>query len=288
MSIGVYHDNRAARLPLNTRGRDLIVGDLHGQMDALSALLDLASFDAHRDRLIAVGDLVDRGDDSLKLMELQRSSTWFHAVIGNHEALMRDALLGDPEALEIWQVNGGGWGATLPKETRAALIADVNSLPLTLEVPLRDGRLVGVIHAEVAPGVAWSTLRRTTLRRPDVLANRDHAAAPAAIWGRRRIKAGLMLRHVSDRGRINAERQREIELLEQPIDDIDLVVSGHSIVAGPARPLVFGNTVFIDTGAFTPDGRLTLFEPLTGHYWQVSAFGSSHLVGPLILPTPLR
>lgn len=273
MESSDYHENGAAELALNVRGRDLVVGDLHGQFEALQSLLAMVAFDTGRDRLIAVGDLVDRGKDSLRLMELQRSAAWFHAVIGNHEALMRNALLGDSEAFEVWFANGGDWGSQLADEIRTALIDDVNHLPLTLEFPLRDGRSVGVVHAEVAPGLAWSALRGVTLRHTDVLAAADPSAAAAAIWGRRRIRAGLTLRDGKGRQRLTTARLQEIALLEQPVDEIDVVVSGHSIVSRPAEPLAFGNAVFIDTGAFAPEGRLTLFEPLTGDYWQVGPGG---------------
>lgn len=53
------------RLPRNERGRDLLVGDVHGQFSGLRAALERVGFNPDAgDRLISVGDLVDRGPES--------------------------------------------------------------------------------------------------------------------------------------------------------------------------------------------------------------------------------
>ncbi len=99
------------------------IGDLHGRTDLLRALLDEAALEPRRRErrvLVFLGDLVDRGPDSLGTIDLAIGGA---AVIradeavflmGNHEAMMRLAL--DPrspwdhalEALQTWLRNGGG------------------------------------------------------------------------------------------------------------------------------------------------------------------------------------
>ena len=64
------------RLLENTRGRDFVVGDLHGCLPDLKALLTTVSFNPDKDRLIAVGDLVDRGPESLGVLRLL-GAPWF-------------------------------------------------------------------------------------------------------------------------------------------------------------------------------------------------------------------
>lgn len=71
------------RLAANSAGRDFVVGDLHGQYDLLMGELDRAGFDRDTDRLICVGDLVDRGPQSVECLSLLREP-WFFAVLGNH------------------------------------------------------------------------------------------------------------------------------------------------------------------------------------------------------------
>lgn len=57
-----------------TDGRDFVVGDVHGEFPTLESLLAQVGFAPERDRLFALGDLVDRGPrstDALAWMETQ-------------------------------------------------------------------------------------------------------------------------------------------------------------------------------------------------------------------------
>ncbi len=62
----------------------LIVGDLHGCYDEFSQLLIKAEFNFEKHVLISVGDLFDRGPDSLQIAETC-SALNFYAVRGNHD-----------------------------------------------------------------------------------------------------------------------------------------------------------------------------------------------------------
>ncbi len=77
------------KLPSNSSGKDYVVGDLHGCFELLEKLLVAVSFDKTKDRLFSVGDLIDRGPDSLRCLELL-FEPWFYAVQGNHELMMLD------------------------------------------------------------------------------------------------------------------------------------------------------------------------------------------------------
>jgi len=99
------------------------VGDLHGRMDLLQALLDEAQREPRRRErraLVFLGDLVDRGPDSLGTVDLavdagaRMGANEQIGLMGNHETMMRLAL--DPrapwddalDALGNWLRNGGG------------------------------------------------------------------------------------------------------------------------------------------------------------------------------------
>ena len=59
------------RIPRNQAGRDFVVGDIHFKTRELHKGLLALGFDKSVDRLIAVGDLIDRGPgmlDGLKLL----------------------------------------------------------------------------------------------------------------------------------------------------------------------------------------------------------------------------
>ena len=98
------------------------VGDIHGRTDLLHALLDEAAEEPRRREkrvIVFLGDLVDRGPDSLGVIDLaigageRIGASETIALMGNHEAMMRLAL--DPkapwevaiEAFEAWLRNGG-------------------------------------------------------------------------------------------------------------------------------------------------------------------------------------
>lgn len=66
----------------NSLGRDFIVDDLHGCLDLLDIELDRVGFDPAVDRLFSVGDLIDRGPDSMGCLRLL-NKPWFFAVRGN-------------------------------------------------------------------------------------------------------------------------------------------------------------------------------------------------------------
>lgn len=63
-----------------------VVGDIQGCYDPLRRLLDSAAFDPAKDRLVAVGDLVNRGPQSLEVVRFLRSlGLAFGSVLGNHD-----------------------------------------------------------------------------------------------------------------------------------------------------------------------------------------------------------
>src|SRR3546814_3173555 len=72
------------KLSLNEQGRDIAVGDVHGHFSKLDAELRRVNFNTRCDRLIFVGDLVDKGPESDEASDWLGYS-WAHAVRGNHD-----------------------------------------------------------------------------------------------------------------------------------------------------------------------------------------------------------
>lgn len=153
------------RLARNTRGRDIVVGDIHGHYARLERELARIRFDPDIDRLIAVGDLVDRGPDS-DLACVWLAQPWFYSVRGNHDAsLLR---LGDAGALSAdWRADDHNWYRGLGDVMQGALQSALAKLPWAIEIETPTG-LIGVVHAEVPEAYAdW----------------RDFVDALAAPWG---------------------------------------------------------------------------------------------------------
>ena len=91
------------------------ISDIHGQyreMMALMKQLETAGLDKEEDKVIFMGDYIDRGPDSKKVVEqlIKWHKKYPHWVFlyGNHEDIFRDWLNGAPRyGLYNWFYNGG-------------------------------------------------------------------------------------------------------------------------------------------------------------------------------------
>lgn len=64
--------------------RLVIVGDVHGRLDALQHLLKKVKFNEHHDHLVLLGDMITKGDDSVGVLDYAMSIN-ASCVRGNHE-----------------------------------------------------------------------------------------------------------------------------------------------------------------------------------------------------------
>ena len=83
-------------LSVNTKGRDLIIADVHGNSACLASIIDELKL-TDDDRLFIAGDLVDRGPDSVGVISLLQNKKNVYVVRGNHEFMSLDTII----ALEI-------------------------------------------------------------------------------------------------------------------------------------------------------------------------------------------
>ncbi len=95
--------------PFALRGETVFaIGDVHGCAEELDALLStipgLAKAATGRKRLIYLGDMINRGPDSARVLELWAQEPEAHGVdhvdrlMGNHEIMMMLAVVGGPHA----------------------------------------------------------------------------------------------------------------------------------------------------------------------------------------------
>lgn len=109
------------------------VGDVHGCIDEMTALLDtietLAAESTGPRRLVYLGDMIDRGPSTIGVLkrwaepEAARGVERIDRVIGNHEILMLLALRGEAQAEKaatMWLADRTG-GAKVLTEMRAAV-----------------------------------------------------------------------------------------------------------------------------------------------------------------------
>lgn len=136
------------------------VGDLQGCLDPLLCLLDEVGFKPGRDRLWLVGDLVNRGPQSLETLEfLYHNRTSITAVLGNHDLHLLAHAHGYRKASR-----GDTLAPILASPRRAELLGWLRTLPL---VHWDEAIGYGMVHAGIPP--QWS-LKQALKRSAEVSA----------------------------------------------------------------------------------------------------------------------
>lgn len=212
----------------NLAGRDFVVGDIHGCYDQLMDLLKEIKFDFAKDRMFAVGDLVDRGPKSKDVLELLYEP-WFHSVIGNHDyrfICYCDALFEDANKaivdFEDYLSGEGSFIKDLKVPEMIKYYRLIDSFPNVIEVETLHSKF-GIVHAESLSD--WDLFK--------IGINSNYSIRTNSMWARKRF-------YKKD---------------ESIIDGIDYVIVGHTVVD---EPIQLGNTIYIDTGCvFSNERKLT-------------------------------
>lgn len=238
-------ESAAPRIPGGRRV--YAVGDVHGMADLLTALMariaaDDAARPPARTHIVLLGDLVDRGPDTAKVLDMlihaRPERATLHFIAGNHEEMMlasidnvhgeRDAWLsfGGREALESYGLTPAAiaaGGIVLEHEMRRAIPAAHLSFIAGFDDSVRIGDYL-FVHAGIRPGIPLAEQSARDLR-----------------WIRK-------------------------DFLDNPIDHGVMVVHGHTIVDAPefAR-----NRIGIDTGAYQ-SGKLTALGLEGAEQWILS------------------
>lgn len=216
--------------------RILAIGDIHGYLVALDALLDAVKPNPD-DWLIFVGDYVDRGPDSKGVLDrviaLERTGRVI-ALRGNHEEMMlvsRD----EPGLSPMWLMNGGEQTlASYAQPGKQGTISDVprahwNFLDHVCTDFFETPKHI-FVHADLLPKVGLGAQPPQVLRWQKLMPHPPHFSGKLMICGHTVQPSGL--------------------------------------------PLDLGFAVCIDTGIYLPDGRLTCLDVESGDYWQSDAAGT--------------
>jgi hypothetical protein len=143
--------------------RTIVVGDVHGCLDELEALLGACAI-TRGDRLVLAGDLVAKGPDSQGVVQLARE-TGATAVLGNHDAhvlrardVARGTLLEPAKAVRSTH-------AEVVATLKARDWAYLEGLPLFVRLGSEvagDADTV-VLHGGAVPGIAIEDQTRDNL-----------------------------------------------------------------------------------------------------------------------------
>ena len=211
------------RFERNARGRDFAVGDVHGCFSHLERSLDSIGFDVSVDRLFSVGDLVDRGPESHRVLEWLRKD-WFHAICGNHDFMTWRSALGNPYPDVDHLAHGGQWLGELEPVLQVEIGEALAALPLAMEVETSGG-LVGLVHAD-CPFDDWRDMQEMRSISP------TGSVGSSCLWS-------------MERYRRNYAGQ---------VKNVRALVHGHVVVRAPR---VLGNVHFIETAGWKPGGYFT-------------------------------
>lgn len=209
----------------------LVVGDVHGQYNALMTLLECCSFDPAKDSLIFVGDLIDRGPDSFKCAKLLKLP-YVSSCVGNHELMSLEAYMSNSAQLvQFWQRNGGNWFYTLTTQQQHEVIKlFLTRLFWTIEFNWKQFT-IGVVHSDIPAMADWGDF--------DNGITIPNSVQKYMVWSRHRI-------HTQNNNNALG---------------IDFTVSGHTITNEMVK---LGNTLSIDTGAAmmnnSEQGKLSVLE----------------------------
>ena len=230
-------------------GRIVAIGDVHGDYDQfISILLDAGLVDSElnwigdKTHLVQLGDVLDRGPDSRKIMDLiisleeqaLLSGGYVHFLLGNHEVMLMHADLRYVHEGEILSYEGlkemvralrpdGEYGAWLSQHN--AVIRINNALFV------HGG--ISEDYASVSLDSINNTVRNEVSSYPENLSGILSSTGP--VWFR-----GL----ATDRG------SAIIRVLEEALytSSADFVVIGHTVSIEGISTRFRGRVVMIDTG----------------------------------------
>ncbi|MBM9499584.1 metallophosphoesterase [Leptospira sp. 201903071] len=127
--------------------KDIVIGDIHGCYDELILLLEEVGY-SENDRIISVGDIVDRGPDSVKVYDFFKENPRHIVVMGNHENKHDNHVLSYSQ--EIVKLQFG--------DRYQEFLDWIHDLPLYYETESAT-----IVHAAIEPNVPLNEQRKEVL-----------------------------------------------------------------------------------------------------------------------------
>jgi serine/threonine protein phosphatase 1 len=220
--------------------RTLVVGDIHGCLTALKKLLELANLKPG-DRLVTLGDMVDRGQNSRGVLELLMDlykKEILTPLRGNHEVMFLEAAQGSSKN---WLEAAGG---------RATLMS--------------FGVQPGKAWRNAIPIEVWRFINESCL---DLVELENHFLVHA------NVEAGLGLEDQPP----SVIHWAKLEPPLMPHISGKIMVCGHTVM-GEGLPVDFGSAWCLDTGAYHDFGWLSMVDIETREVWQANERGEARMV----------
>lgn len=238
---------KVAHLAANTQGRDFVIGDLHGSTALLREKMAQIAFNPAVDRILSVGDLIDRGPDSPGALALL-DQPWFFAVCGNHDQALIDATLYEQDPAG-WFSMGGEWVLRHSLDQRLDWALRLALLPHILVIGAGRQRFQ-LVHGS-AVDMSGNLLSDIEI---DEAALADHILADRLQWSRALTE-------------YYRQTHADPKRLPHVKHDLSLTFVGHTVINKPGMML---SHYFCDGGAGYkfPEATLNMLEvqPILAEY----------------------
>ena len=122
--------------------RIIVIGDIHGCIYTLKNLIDTCAIDFNKDKVVFLGDYIDRGKHPLDVVKLLKELTEKYpndviALMGNHEKMCVNAFK-NAACRSLWNRNGGDVTeqelSLLNKDEVASIIDWMKNLPMMYNI----------------------------------------------------------------------------------------------------------------------------------------------------------
>lgn len=249
------------KLPANTKGRDFIVADIHGQMDKFMDVLNQWDINPEVDRLFISGDMVDRGAASPEVLKFSKQP-WVYPIRGNHENMVIDIVrnytwtsIQDALLMEESPIQDHLWLQDISYTEAKEWVEYMDSLPYAYYVE-DNVHPFYVAHAQLTKPVSF-----TLMTVDEVDASVSQAYFQKNItWERSQLKrlSKIGEAYLHNEFDMYVGKCEHIGYHLQAFDkQHPLIYVGHSIVP---KPVLFNNHYYQDTGSFLEEGYITMTE----------------------------
>lgn len=222
------------------------IGDIHGHFEALKKVLKKSKFDYNSNKLIVLGDIIDGGLDTFKVVEELLKIKHLVFVLGNHDEMFKRYLSSD--LVENAWLDQGGWatlnsyGGNCVFDTSRGIITTFDTtdviVPMKHQKFFDNGKYYYVINNMLfIHGGLNLKIKNISLQDKYVLIN--------------------------DRKLINYAQHGN------NIFDYKKVFVGHTSTQKYDKnvPIKYKNLLMLDTGIYHK-GKLTLMNVKTEEFWQ--------------------
>lgn len=209
----------------NIKGRDFVVSDIHGNFSELEKIMEKVNFNKNTDRLFSVGDIVDRGEESCRVLDFI-TQKWFINVKGNHEAMWIAQKKYTVEQTEKMLLKSSySWYADLDEKSRDDFYNAIKFLPLAINVETNMGN-IAIVHADL-PTATWAIFEKQV----------------------KQVNNKII--------QLTMRSHERLTNYNQVVPDLRAIICGHMNVK---KCQVHGNFHMIDTGGGFKDGHITMLS----------------------------